>query len=509
MTKNTIILACLILTLTISCSCGGAATVETTPPTTEPATTQPTTTEPTTTQPATTEPVYEELVLSPDPAFVRVGNVLNITITEKFDLSELEFGEPVEFSYFSPAEFSWEEDSNGEIITFEEPGVVKGVSPGKAIVSITKNGAQGNPVYPTIEVQVLPAVDIPQSLDKEVVACYFPWFSERYIQPPPRPSNCEDWSIYTPTIKPYDPQSIEITEQHIRMAKDGGIDAFAISWFSPRTWDAYDLFIKPAYDNLLGLADQLDFKIYINYECAMNLCEWEEGGWLPLESEAARANAMVGAETDFISLLEQLSPIEDYPSFFLYLGAGIGLAPEDWAPVVENVKQQYPQARFYCDVPDPFWLTVFDGMFISGGCFYEDQVNDYSRMAEEAKTFGSDKRFYATVGPGFDSTNFWGPSDLLIPRNDGEYYRSVWEKAVAANPDGIYINSWNEWGESTVIEPSKEYGYQYIDITAEYAIILNSENSRNSTKKPLTSNPDYAIIILALNRSAFCTLTTG
>jgi hypothetical protein len=46
----------------------------------------------------------------------------------------------------------------------------------------------------------------------------------------------------------------------------------------------------------------------------------------------------------------------------------------------------------------------------------------------------------------------------------------TWEKALAARPDGIFVSTWNEWGESSIIEPAKQYGYKYIDATADNVI---------------------------------------
>jgi parallel beta-helix repeat protein len=342
-------------------------------------------------------------------------------------------------------------------------------------VTISKDDIQGHHEYASVDIEVLPVKNIPESNNKEIVAAYFPWFSERFSQPPPRPQNCEDWSIFTPTIKPYDPQSKEVLEQHIRMAKDAGIDAFVVSWFPERTWGDYDLIMKPAMENLVTLSQQMDFRIYILYDPAMSLCKWNDQGFIPIQTESEVQQAQIDAETDFKYLMEQLSAIEDYPAFYLYMGTVVGLSQEDWQPVLANVRAQYPAARFYMDTRNMEYLTTCDGIFDWVASFDEAQMNQYPTEASGVKCYGDDKRFYATVSPGFDSTLFWGSGPLLVPREDGAYYRHTLGKALDSHADGIFIATWNEWGESTIIEPSKEYGYQYIDITADAAIEFKSQ----------------------------------
>jgi hypothetical protein len=453
------------------------------------------------TPPPTITPTPEvELTLSPNPAFVRVGNLINFAVTEKDT-----------FSYLSPADYTWEEDSSKQTIIFESPGIARGFAVGSAKVTITRNDIQGHHEYASADIEVLPAKNITESDNNEIVAVYFPWFSERYPWAPAKPQNCEDWSIFTPTIKPYDPQSRQVLEQHIRMAKDAGIDAFVVSWFPSRTWGDYDLIMKPAMGNLLSLSSQMDFRIYILYDAAMSLCKWTDQGWTPIETESEVQQAQIDAEADFMYLLEQLSAVEDNPAFFLYLGANVGLSPEDWQPVLTNVREQYPGARFYVDTRNMDYLTTFDGIFDWAASFDEAQMNQYPTNASGVKCYGDDKRFYATVSPGFDSSLFWGSGPLLVPREDGDYYQHTWGKALASHADGILIATWNEWGESTIIEPSKEYGYQYIDITADAAIEFKSQEVATPQNCPLyitkdtildkdlMSSPDtqFAIVISA------------
>jgi hypothetical protein len=59
-----------------------------------------------------------------------------------------------------------------------------------------------------------------------------------------------------------------------------------------------------------------------------------------------------------------------------------------------------------------------------------------------------------SVGPGFEATRATG-DDHVKARRDGKTYDSMWKWAIAANPDGITITSYNEWHEGTQIEPAQ------------------------------------------------------
>jgi hypothetical protein len=57
-----------------------------------------------------------------------------------------------------------------------------------------------------------------------------------------------------------------------------------------------------------------------------------------------------------------------------------------------------------------------------------------------------------------------------MPRRDGLTLRDFLRAASDAGADYIMITSWNEWPESTVIEPSSSWSdpYQYLKILAEW-----------------------------------------
>jgi hypothetical protein len=93
----------------------------------------------------------------------------------------------------------------------------------------------------------------------------------------------------------------------------------------------------------------------------------------------------------------------------------------------------------------------------------------YHEACELAHSY--DKTFIATVVPGFNNVvaSDYSPAALesVVDRRNGVCYSSFWLIAKASHPDGYAITSFNEWHEGTEIEPSIEYGCQYLNLTRD------------------------------------------
>lgn len=402
------------------------------------------------------------------------------------------------FFYPPESHFRWEIDSPG-LAVVSRPGWIKGRQPGTTILRVSSflpgerlkrppwPGSLVNfppagmvPSYLEVPVKILPSLDLKKKKEVEVIAAYYPWFSERYHPPPPRPRWSEDWSAFTPLVKPYDPQSRRVLLHQVLTAQSGGIDGFCLSWFTfRRKYDFdYQSLFQPTMDFLREIAPQYDFHIYILYESHMNLCPWSSGHWLPLQTPKEKKAALRGATQDFTYLLEWMSDFEEKPTIYVYLAEAIGLTPAAWEKVIAPLRSKFPQARWFADTYNLAYLECFDGLFRYGAFLEASLLALYPELSQSVHEWSGAKQFVATVGPGFDASHYWGFSSPYIPRQGGLYYRFTWEKALKAKPDGVFITSWNEWGETTAIEPALEYGYLYLDLTAEYVSRLTQAQPR-------------------------------
>jgi hypothetical protein len=72
------------------------------------------------------------------------------------------------------------------------------------------------------------------------------------------------------------------------------------------------------------------------------------------------------------------------------------------------------------------------------------------------------------VIPGYIDTSLGRTRTMVHPRNNGELYRQQWNRALALHPELILVYSWNEYFERSGIEPTAEWGNQYLNMTACY-----------------------------------------
>ena len=82
--------------------------------------------------------------------------------------------------------------------------------------------------------------------------------------------------------------------------------------------------------------------------------------------------------------------------------------------------------------------------------------------------------------PGFD----WSPvagwcyssgPDIKISRQEGWLYNQTWNFALKESPQFVHIVTLNDWNEATIIEPSVQFGYKYLEATAFYSAKFKNE----------------------------------
>jgi hypothetical protein len=151
----------------------------------------------------------------------------------------------------------------------------------------------------------------------------------------------------------------------------------------------------------------------------------------------------------------------------------------EWKPVVNNLNMSGYNPYFIMDfggymndVQDfaDYFLNFTDGIHTYAPVGLS--TSNISAIYDEASDAAHDKNktFVATVMPGYNDTKIRSPG-YAVDRQNGTYYTSFWSVATACFPDGYVITSFNEWHEGTEIEPSLEYGYQYIPEFSDAAIL--------------------------------------
>lgn len=271
----------------------------------------------------------------------------------------------------------------------------------------------------------------------------------------------------------YDSGSEYTIRRQIYQAKQAGIDGFIVSWWGfpdriglSKEDRRYKVALSSDYtlEKMLDLAPD-DFSVTLYYENAVY----------------GEKNVAENIVEDFVRILEKYGKhprwltADNKPVIVVYgrVFNQIREKYEDdiavWQRVRKEVMERGYDVFIIGDSLDPKYVDVMDGLHTYNPIGFTTRGIDleplYKRISEELHK--KVKLFAATVTPGFDNYLVRGVDRLFEPRQNGRYYIDSWNTALKCNPDWIFITSWNEWYENSQIEPSIEYGTDYIVLTKQ------------------------------------------
>lgn len=283
-------------------------------------------------------------------------------------------------------------------------------------------------------------------------------------------------SVY-PLVGPYDSMNKDIVRWHIRLAKAAGIDGFLVDWWGPATWHkppgwTHDVFVK----TVLPIAEEEHFKVVLFDETPQFVDDFE---------------TIKQWTTQYIKTFKD-SPawlrIDGKPAWAVYQFWEGKLTAAQGKELIEHVEKEVGPVYWIVDrmqgcatekglclrTPDE-WLAVPQIDCICGyAMFSTHRIYEYKDLAPMYKDYAASihkagKKVMLPVHPGHDNRKI-AEEPWVMPRQNGQTLKDFWRAASEAGADIISITSWNEWPESTVIEPALTWAdpYQYLKIVAEF-----------------------------------------
>ncbi len=259
-----------------------------------------------------------------------------------------------------------------------------------------------------------------------------------------------------PLDGPYDSLDPVVIKRQLRELQSARIGGSIVSW-----WGVDD-YSDRVLDALVEAAPTTGLKVTIYYETPM------------VERRRGDRAAVDLIHDDMRSVLERHAgsdswlKVEGRPVLVIYVAHTQPL--DVWREAKDRLRADGFDAFFLGDTFDLEALAVMDGLhtynpvgrLVRG----EDVGALYRQVSEGAHARG--KLFAATVIPGFDDRKIRTPGTYLARENGGCYNRT-WQMALASEPDWVLVTSYNEWHEGSEIEPSLEYGTDYLWQTAQFA----------------------------------------
>jgi hypothetical protein len=280
-----------------------------------------------------------------------------------------------------------------------------------------------------------------------------------------------------PLIGLYDSANPVVAQWHVKLAQAAGIDGFLVDW-----WDAHRGRDQNIDRGIVAAAEKQTFKFAILDERAQYHNDWD---WY--KDSVVRTLSRYKDSPSYLR-------VSGRPVFYLYqVAANPTLTPAKFAELKQHVEREVGSIYWMVDklahdhaaqrqgdgdrekrIPAE-WLAAEDvDAFAFYSTFshfrahrYEDLVGKYRYLTSLAHRAG--KKMLLPVHPGHDNSHFRDDA-YVMPRRNGQTLHDYLRAATDAGADFIMITSWNEWPETTVIEPAGTWPdpYRYLRIVAEW-----------------------------------------
>jgi len=275
------------------------------------------------------------------------------------------------------------------------------------------------------------------SPEAPVVAKYYAWYDDN------------TWGNGTLTDQPAQPYRSSdrgAIERQVSQAQSAGIDAFSLNWMGPDNPTDANL------TTLLEVARAKGFKVTVDVDLNSPFMQGRDGATRALSYLKRYHGDPAWFRVDGRPVV----------SFFGIRRYSIG----DWAQI--RAASGNGEALWIGEGDQFGYLQVFDGIHAYSVAWAGNPSAQLASYASRARAYPG-KLWVATVMPGYNDTRLGRPNGFAIDRQGGDYYRRLWQGAIATQPAFVVITSWNEWPEGSHIEPSRGYGDLYLTITREMA----------------------------------------
>jgi len=275
----------------------------------------------------------------------------------------------------------------------------------------------------------------------------------------------------------YDSADPAVAEWHVRLAQAAGLDAFLVDW-----WGEHNGLDRAVDSGIAAAAQKLGFKFALLDERAQFHGKFED-----YTAMLTRALRKYSGSPVYLKL-------DGKPVVYLYqVATKPGLSPQEFSALKQHVEKEIGAVYWIVDklahdaiahkagdlarekcIPAEWLATpgvdsfAFYGTFSNfRACRYEELAGKYRYLTKLAHDAG--RKMLLPVHPGHNNSRF-NPTPYEMPRRDGQTLRDYLRAATDAGADYILVTSWNEWPETTIVEPSSSWPdpYLYLKILAEW-----------------------------------------
>lgn len=312
-----------------------------------------------------------------------------------------------------------------------------------------------------------------------LLAHYMPWYQTPAVSGywgwhwtmehfNPRKTNAdgdpEVASHYMPLTGPYDSQDEAVLEYQVLLMKLSGIDGIIVDWYGTEDFRDYKVLNK-ATGKIFEYSKRAGLRFVICYED-------QTVKHMLTEGHIASDEAIPRAQEDMLHIQENWSNdpayvrFNDQPLLFIF-GPQQFRSPSDWEAIFSPLDTPMSLVTLNAQM-DFAALTGYPWppMNMAGGA----KLAPAAMQAYLELFYRNARRNELIVGSAFPSfhdiykeAGVRSSYGYLDPE-DGAILQQTIDLALASNVDLLQLVTWNDYGEGTMIEPTKQTGYKYLEI---------------------------------------------
>ena len=285
-------------------------------------------------------------------------------------------------------------------------------------------------------------------------------------------------SHYYPKIGPYASSDPDVIEYHLHLMKLSGIDGVLIDWYGVQGTNGDIVSLRENSEHVIRRVDNfgLEFGVVLEDRFSDGIDDAE-------------------ANVEYLRHNPNPAAYPDYPGYFqnpnyIRLGAAADPLLLSFGPITFQQPAQWTQilAEAGEEVEFlPLWYESSDAGANAKGEYawiYEEesadnhlthQSNFYRFRADQVGTAGG------SAYPGFEDFYQEGGLGQIvpfeIPHNGGQTLEDLLDLAVSFSNkiQFLQLNTWNDFGEGTMFEPTIETGFEYLKQIQEYTGVSYGE----------------------------------
>ena len=303
---------------------------------------------------------------------------------------------------------------------------------------------------------------LPEKTNKmKVYAHYMPWFVA-----PTKSGVWNHWTMsanavnssnyaswYYPLTEAYASDDSNILDYQCLLMKYSGIDGVMVDWYGTQQKNDYPQ-NETHTKALLKAIEKANLKMAIVYEDATLDGLDDSGKQAQARSDMQYLNSVYFKSDCYVKV--------DGKPLLMCFGPQSLITPKGWNFAFGTLatKPQFVVLNGFSNRANDNSYTNSQGEFL-----WVNPTPNYN----DAKNFSM---YIAGAMPGFHDhykESGQGNGYTTYDREDGNLFQRQLDAAKRAGLEWLQISTWNDYGEGTIIEPTKEFKYQYLEILQKFA----------------------------------------